>query len=817
MKKTLKEENPCWDGYEMVGMKMKDGKEVPNCVPKNESVNEINLKSVGVKEFLNQLMKNQSLIKKLGFKTMKDVLAYIQGGGLEDWYDLKNDGKKLGMAVNEANANDFEIGDFVHFKSKNKTGMVKKIVGDKVTILTMKGDFTGDIKDIQVLYQDNVNERLDKTHLGILKYAYKDIDKINPSDPAYARLVAHMDKMSKDELKQIAGADIKFLSLLAKNRLMRNEDHSSDPNDKYMVKPCDEPGQPWAVWEGPIRVKGFASQEEAQAYADAQNKEQGLTEGNAFTGALYQARKEGKKEFEFNGKTYPVQEAKDETLEEGIKMKKLHEGSFSEIDIMAREARNFNEFVKEFYRDYKDFPKDKETIKWLKSLYDGRSRDESVNEGVINELSADTYKNTVKAALQRGDSKGNSIAVQALQSFGKAVAKELAGKSFEVKGSKGNLAKGFYRGSSQKFINQFKMTFTGEGELINSRDVKVFGSDEVHFRMKVEFQVPDNIGGFSTDVKFRGYEKYKFPDSIQFSIKQGRVWAWYNSADTDLEFTRAGAREMAKLADIIVDAMDFPTKAKHNTIKQFDPMKSSNESVNEDTKKRFDVDFYKGNGDRQTSHEEIIRGDKFSDIVSQATKIAKSKGMNYIEFYYKDAFIGSIDKRNNYTFKKGRNSEKSPLSVNEGISPKDMDTIKSAVTSASSFMNIGAALKKTGLRYYFATSPMPIYIVQDKSGNRVGIVNKKYATKPDFVHGDTAVGVMESKSLKEFDAATYRKKQDFVIGRKFAEVASDSDVELMARLKRANSEHEWQLKQNIKSMDHLYKKYKIQSSKGVEK
>lgn len=34
-------ENPCWDGYKQVGMKMKDGKEVPNCVPKNESVNEM--------------------------------------------------------------------------------------------------------------------------------------------------------------------------------------------------------------------------------------------------------------------------------------------------------------------------------------------------------------------------------------------------------------------------------------------------------------------------------------------------------------------------------------------------------------------------------------------------------------------------------------------------------------------------------------------------------------------------------------------------------------------------------------------------------
>ena len=32
------EDDPCWKGYEMVGMKMKDGKEVPNCVPKNESI-----------------------------------------------------------------------------------------------------------------------------------------------------------------------------------------------------------------------------------------------------------------------------------------------------------------------------------------------------------------------------------------------------------------------------------------------------------------------------------------------------------------------------------------------------------------------------------------------------------------------------------------------------------------------------------------------------------------------------------------------------------------------------------------------------------
>ena len=79
--------------------------------------------------------------------------------------------------------------------------------------------------------------------------------------------------------------------------------------------------------------------------------------------------------------------------------------------------------------------------------------------------------------------------------------------------------------------------------------------------------------------------------------------------------------------------------------------------------KSFDVDFYKDISDRKTSHKEIIRGNKFSDIVSQATKFAKSKGMDYVEFYYKDLFIGSVDKKSNYTFKKGRNYEKSPLLI----------------------------------------------------------------------------------------------------------------------------------------------------------
>lgn len=39
--KEMKGKDPCWKGYEMVGMKKKNGKEVPNCVPANEEVEAI--------------------------------------------------------------------------------------------------------------------------------------------------------------------------------------------------------------------------------------------------------------------------------------------------------------------------------------------------------------------------------------------------------------------------------------------------------------------------------------------------------------------------------------------------------------------------------------------------------------------------------------------------------------------------------------------------------------------------------------------------------------------------------------------------------
>ena len=119
-----------------------------------------------------------------------------------------------------------------------------------------------------------------------------------PTAEEYAKALAKVSKnLAKDSIfytNQLAGNNKKvdfhdqMVDATAKNTVdtfngMKKikdlkEDHSKNPDDKYTVKPCKTKGEPWAVWEGEKRVKGFATKEEAKEYADSQNKKQGLTE-----------------------------------------------------------------------------------------------------------------------------------------------------------------------------------------------------------------------------------------------------------------------------------------------------------------------------------------------------------------------------------------------------------------------------------------------------------------------------------------------------------------------------------------------------------
>ena len=133
-----------------------------------------------------------------------------------------------------------------------------------------------------------------------------------------------------------------------------SEDHSENPNDIYDVRPCDKAGTPWSVWEGDVQVKCFETEEEAEAYATEQNKEQGLTEGydgdmsdfkyefpmrfEEETGnspkAIKKMAKQGKKGYEVRTSTYMSQTEMERVgLALGLNLKSYTKGSSVAISV----------------------------------------------------------------------------------------------------------------------------------------------------------------------------------------------------------------------------------------------------------------------------------------------------------------------------------------------------------------------------------------------------------------------------------------------------------------------------------------------------
>jgi hypothetical protein len=58
-----------------------------------------------------------------------------------------------------------------------------------------------------------------EAQLADLRTQYAKIHGVDPCGEAYPRMTALLDSMDKDTLKQLAGANVKFLSALARNRV----------------------------------------------------------------------------------------------------------------------------------------------------------------------------------------------------------------------------------------------------------------------------------------------------------------------------------------------------------------------------------------------------------------------------------------------------------------------------------------------------------------------------------------------------------------------------------------------------------------------
>jgi len=110
------DENPCWKGYEMIGMKKKNGRDVPNCVPIAEEYDVVNEEDLNsfipyLKEYQDDLQEAeyQGRKVKLGKPTQGDVKkfkVYVKnpaGNVVKVNFGHGGPGKGKGMSIKKNN------------------------------------------------------------------------------------------------------------------------------------------------------------------------------------------------------------------------------------------------------------------------------------------------------------------------------------------------------------------------------------------------------------------------------------------------------------------------------------------------------------------------------------------------------------------------------------------------------------------------------------------------------------------------------------------------------------------------------------------
>ena len=78
----LNEKDPCWKGYEMIGMKKKGKRQVPNCVPESNNLDE---GAMGELDLLAQESKNLADFKKKAIAEFPQIKTME---GYEEWLSM---------------------------------------------------------------------------------------------------------------------------------------------------------------------------------------------------------------------------------------------------------------------------------------------------------------------------------------------------------------------------------------------------------------------------------------------------------------------------------------------------------------------------------------------------------------------------------------------------------------------------------------------------------------------------------------------------------------------------------------------------------
>lgn len=209
---------------------------------------------------LSESYKEAVATEIMEFNASKEELT-LNEGTMSDIHQLANEVKDISSFVKEFFK---QFGDKIK-KSADSIQWVESIYTDmKTESVITEGRSISKI-------QKDWSETTTKMSQKVIDWKEAEGDRKTELLDELKALTKRKSELETELDDKVAGKD-KDLALVI------SEDHSENPNDKYEVRPCDEEGTPFAVWEGDVRVECFATEEEAQAFADKQNKEQGLDE-----------------------------------------------------------------------------------------------------------------------------------------------------------------------------------------------------------------------------------------------------------------------------------------------------------------------------------------------------------------------------------------------------------------------------------------------------------------------------------------------------------------------------------------------------------
>jgi len=103
LKDLLSEEAPCWKGYTQYGMKMKNGKEVPNCVPnsseavEDDDYDELDVEPEDIQDFIDFLKAYKDKLDEANCNCVFE--AQYQGRDVKLGKPMRGDVKKFKVYV----------------------------------------------------------------------------------------------------------------------------------------------------------------------------------------------------------------------------------------------------------------------------------------------------------------------------------------------------------------------------------------------------------------------------------------------------------------------------------------------------------------------------------------------------------------------------------------------------------------------------------------------------------------------------------------------------------------------------------------------